>query len=96
MKDKYSNDQFWSSAAKYFQLKDYTSKTVNSKYIGGDSNSTFDFNYLDPKQIKITGISSNFVVTGNFNFNGGKFTYDGTEYVISEITHDAFRPSSTG
>ena len=96
MKDKYSNDQFWSSAAKYFQLKDYTSKTVNSKYIGGDSNSTFDFNYLDPKQIKITGISSNFVVTGNFNFNGGKFTYDGTEYVISEIGYDAFHLSSTG
>ena len=96
MKDKYRKDQFWSSAEKYFVLKDHFSKTINSKYIGGDSNSTFDFDYLDPKQTKITGVSSKFVATGNFNFNGGKFTYDGTEYVISEITHDVFHPSSTG
>ena len=96
MKNKYSKDQFWSSAAKYFQLKDQISKTINSKYIGGDSNSTFDFNYLDPKQTKITGVSSKFVATDNFNFNGGKFTYDGTEHVISEIGYDAFHLSSTG
>ncbi|MDD7685551.1 MAG: leucine-rich repeat domain-containing protein [Malacoplasma sp.] len=61
-----------------------------------DSNSTFDFNYLDPKQTKITGVSSKFAATGNLNFNSGKFEYDGIEHVISEITHDAFRPSSTG
>ena len=96
MKDKYCKDQFWSSAEKYFVLKDHFSKTINSKYIGGDSNSTFDFNYLDPKLIEITGVSSKFVATGNFNFNGGKFTYDGTEYVISEIGYDAFRHSSNG
>ena len=53
-----------------FCLKTKFSKTISSKYIGGDSNSTFYFNYLDPKQTKITGVSSNFVVTGNFNFNG--------------------------
>ncbi|MDD7685728.1 MAG: leucine-rich repeat protein [Malacoplasma sp.] len=96
MKDKYSKDRFWSSVAKYFQPKDHIYKTINSKYIGGDSNSTFDFNYLDPKLIEITGVSSKFVATGNFNFNGGKFTYDGTEYVISEIGYDAFRRSSNG
>ena len=96
MKNKYSKDQFWSSVAKYFQLKDQISKTINSKYIGGDSNSTFDFNYLDPKQTKISGVSSKFVATGNFNFNGGKFEYDGTEYVISEIACDAFHSSLTG
>ncbi|MDD6144924.1 MAG: leucine-rich repeat protein, partial [Mycoplasmataceae bacterium] len=94
MKNKYSKDQFWSSAANCFQPKDHISKTINSKYIGGDSNSTFDFNYFDPKQTKISGVSSKFVATGNFNFNGGKFTYDGTEHVISEITHDAFNPGS--
>ena len=96
MKDKYCKDQFWSSAEKYFQSKDHISKTINSKYIGGDSNSTFDFNYLDPKQTKISGVSNKFVATGNFNFNGGKFTYDRTEYVISEIGYDAFHPNSTG
>ena len=79
-----------------FCLKTKFSKTISSKCIGGDSNSTFDFNYLDPKLIEITGVSSKFVATGNFNFNGGKFTYDGTEYVISEIGYDAFRRSSNG
>ena len=92
IKEKYCSDKYWSSVAKYFQLKDQISKTINSKYIGGDSNSTFDFNYLDPKQTKITGVSSKFVATGNFNFNGGKFIYNRTEYVISEIAHGAFHP----
>ena len=96
IKDKYCSDKHWSSVAKCFQLKDYISKTINSKYIGGDNNSTFDFNYLDSKQTKITGVSSKFVATGNFNFNGGKFTYDGTEYVISAIGYDAFRPCLGG
>ena len=96
IKEKYCSDKYWSSVAKYFQLKDQISKTINSKYIGGDSNSTFDFNYLDPKQAKITGVSSKFIATGNFNFNGGKFTYDGTEHVISEIACDAFHSSLTG
>ena len=96
IKEKYCSDKHWSSVAKYFQLKDQISKTINSKYIGGDSNSTFDFNYLDPKQAKITGVSSKFTATGNFNFNGGKFTYDGTEHVISEIACDAFQSSLTG
>ena len=95
MKDKYRKDQFWSSVAKYFVLKDYFSKTINSKYIGGDSNSTFDFNYLDPKQTKITGVSSKFVATGNFNFNGGEFTYNNVKYAIEEIASDAFNAGST-
>ncbi|MDY2887288.1 MAG: leucine-rich repeat domain-containing protein, partial [Malacoplasma sp.] len=96
MKEKYCSDKHWSSAAKYFVLKDHIFKTINSKYIGGDSNSTFDFNYLDPKQAKITGVSSKFTATGNFNFNGGKFSYDGTEHVISEMGYNTFHPSSTG
>ena len=98
IKDKYCNDKdwYWSSVAKYFVLKDHIFKTINSKYIGEDSSSTFDFNYLDPKQTKITGVSNGFVTTGNFNFNGGKFTYNGTEYVISEIGYNAFNPGSTG
>ena len=78
-----------------FCLKTKFSKTISSKYIGGDSNSTFYFNYLDPKQTKNTGVSSNFVVTSNFNFNGGKFECDGAEYVIFEIAYDAFHPNPT-
>ena len=96
MKDKYSNSKYWSSAAKYFILKDEVVDTISSKYIGANEKSTFAFRGSSYKQTKITGVSSNFVATGNFNFNGGKFEYDGTEYVISEIAHDAFHSSSTG
>ncbi|MDD6145401.1 MAG: leucine-rich repeat domain-containing protein [Mycoplasmataceae bacterium] len=56
--------------------------------------SIFAFRGSSYKQTKISGVSNNFLATGNFNFNGGKFTYDGTEYVISEIAHDTFHPSS--
>ena len=96
MKDKYSNSKHWSSAAKYFYLDDDVYDEISSKYIGANEKGTFTFWGSSYKQAKITGVSSKFIATGNFNFNGGKFTYDGAEYVISEITHDAFHPSSTG
>ena len=96
IKDKYSNSQYWSSAAKYFGLDEDVYDEISSKYIGANEKSTFTFIGSSYKQAKITGVSSKFVATGNFNFNGGKFEYDGNEYVISEITHDAFHPSSTG
>ena len=96
MKDKYSDSEYWSSVAKYFGLKEDVYDEISSKYIGANEKSTFTFIGSSYKQAKITGVSSKFVATGNFNFNGGKFEYDGNEYVISEITHDAFHPSSTG
>ena len=96
MKDKYSNSKYWSSAAKYFGLDEDVYDEISSKYIGANEKSTFTFIGSSYKQAKITGVSSNFIATGNFNFNGGKFTYKGAEYVISEIANDAFRPSSTG
>ncbi|MDY2887742.1 MAG: leucine-rich repeat protein [Malacoplasma sp.] len=94
MKDKYSNSQYWSSATEYFVLDEGVYAEISSKYIGANEKSTFAFRAPSYKQTKITGVSSKFVATGNFNFNGGKFTYDGTEYVISEIANDAFHPSS--
>ena len=95
MKDKYCNDPYWSFAAKYFVLKGHVFKTINSTYIGGSDDSTFDFNYYDPKQTKITSVSSSFVANKNFNFNNGKFTYDNDVYTISEIGDNAFNPGST-
>ncbi|MDD7686093.1 MAG: leucine-rich repeat protein [Malacoplasma sp.] len=93
IKDKYSNSQYWSFAAKYFGLDEDVYDEISSKYIGANEKSTFTFIGSSYKQAKITGVSSNFIATGNFNFNGGKFKYDGTEHVISEITNDAFRPT---
>ena len=95
MKDKYSDSEYWSSIAKYFGLKEDVYDEISSKYIGANEKSTFTFIGSSYKQAKITGISSEFIATGNFNFNGGKFTYNGTEYTISEIADDAFYPSIT-
>ncbi|MDD6144891.1 MAG: leucine-rich repeat domain-containing protein [Mycoplasmataceae bacterium] len=93
MKDEYSNSKYWSSAAKYFGLKNDVYDEISSKYIGANEESTFTFHGPSYKQTKITDVSNKFVATGNFNFNGGKFTYNRTEYVISEIAHDAFHPT---
>ena len=38
----------------------------------------------------IVKANHDFVATGNFNFNGGKFTYDRVEYTITEIGDEAF------
>ena len=96
MKDKYSNSKYWSSAAEYFALDEGVYDEISSKYIGANEKSTFTFRGPSYKQTKITGISDNFVASGDFNFNGGKFTYDGVEYTIEEITRDTFHPSSCG
>ena len=92
MKDKYCSDKHWSSIAKYFWPKPHTFETISSSYIGANNEGTFDLDYLDPKQAKITGVSNKFLASGNFNFNNGKFTYNNVEYTISEIASDAFTP----
>ena len=96
MKDKYSNSKYWSSASEYFVLDEGFYDVISSKYIGANEKSTFTFHGPSYKQAKITGVSREFIATGNFNFNGGKFTYDGTEYVISEIAHDVFHHNISG
>ncbi|MDD7685731.1 MAG: leucine-rich repeat protein [Mycoplasmataceae bacterium] len=96
MKDEYSNSQYWSSAVEYFGLDEDVYDEISSKYIGANEKSTFTFRASSYKQTKITGISDNFVASGDFNFNNGEFTYNNNvEYVISEIASDAFCPSST-
>ena len=82
IKDKYSNSQYWSSAAEYFGLEKDFYDEISSKYIGANENGTFTFRGPSYKQTKITGVSGEFAATGNFNFNDGKFKYNGTEYVI--------------
>ena len=96
MKDQYTSDKYWSSIAEYFVVKDEKSLTISSKYIGANEKSTFTFSYADPKHIKITGVSSNFEATGDFDFNGGKFKYNGIEYTITEIGSDVFKISGFG
>ena len=70
-------------------------KKIDAKLIGADKG-TITIEYTNPSECKITSCSSSFLASGDFNCNGGKFTYDGTEYIISEIAYDAFHPSWTG
>ncbi|MDD6145343.1 MAG: leucine-rich repeat domain-containing protein, partial [Mycoplasmataceae bacterium] len=95
IRDKYCSDKHWSSVAKYFVLKAHTFETISSRYIGANNESTFDFNCLDPKETKITGVSDKFVASGEFNFNNGEFTYNNVEYSIEQIASDVFHAGST-
>ena len=70
-------------------------KEIDAKLIGADKG-TITIEYTTPSECKIISCSSSFLASGDFNFNGGKFVYDGVEYTISEIANDAFSPSSTG
>ena len=64
-------------------------KKIDAKLIGADKG-TIAIEYTNPSECKITSCSSSFLASGDFNFNGGKFTYDGVEYTIVEIGHDSF------
>ena len=64
-------------------------KKIDAKLIGADEG-TITIEYTTPSECKITDCSSRFLASGNFNFNGGKFVYDGVEYTIVEIGESAF------
>ena len=64
-------------------------KEIDAKLIGADKG-TITIEYTTLSECKITSSSSSFLATGNFNFNGGKFVYDGVEYTIVEIGESAF------
>ena len=64
-------------------------KEIDAKLIGADKG-TITIEYTNPSECKITSCSSSFLATGDFNFNGGKFVYDGVEYTIVEIGESAF------
>ena len=64
-------------------------KEIDAKLIGADKG-TFAIEYTTPSECKITSCSSSFLASGDFNFNGGKFVYDGVEYTIVEIGLKAF------
>ena len=64
-------------------------KEIDAKLIGANKG-TITIEYTTPSECKITSCSSSFLASGDFNFNGGKFTYDGVEYTIVEIGHDSF------
>ena len=68
-------------------------KKIDAKLIGADKG-TITIEYTAPSECKITSCSSSFLASGDFNFNGGKFVYDGVEYTIVEIGPEAFDASS--
>ena len=65
-------------------------KKIDAKLIGADKG-TITIEYTNPSECKITDCSWSFLASGDFNFNGGKFVYDGVEYIITGIGPDAFR-----
>ena len=68
-------------------------KKIDAKLIGADKG-TITIEYTTPSECKITDCSSSFLASGDFNFNGGKFVYDGVEYTIVEIGPEAFDASA--
>ena len=64
-------------------------KEIDAKLIGADKG-IITIKYTTPSECKITSCSWSFLATGNFNFNGGKFIYDGVEYTITEIGWGVF------
>ena len=68
-------------------------KKIDAKLIGADKG-TITIEYTTPSECKITSCSISFLASGDFNFNGGKFVYDGVEYTIVEIGPEAFDVSS--
>ena len=68
-------------------------KKIDAKLIGADKG-TITIEYTTPSKCKITSCSISFLASGDFNFNGGKFVYDGVEYTIVEIGPEAFDASS--
>ena len=65
-------------------------KEIGAKLIGADKG-RITIEYTNPSECKITNCSLRFLASGNFNFNGGKFIYDGVEYTITEIGNYAFK-----
>ena len=65
-------------------------KKIDAKLIGADKG-TITIEYTTPSKCKITSCSISFLASGDFNFNGGKFVYDGVEYTITEIGNYAFK-----
>ena len=64
-------------------------KEIDAKLIGADKG-TITIEYTSPSKCTITSCSSSFLASGDFNFNGGKFVYDGVEYTITQIGGSAF------
>ena len=69
-------------------ISDADIKEIDAKLIGADKGTI---------NVKFTGhnctiieANSSFVASGDFNFNGGKLTYNGAEYSIAEIADNAF------
>ena len=93
MIEAYSKDAFWCSSNKYFACEnDYViHNKINSKYIGGSNDSLFDIKYTTRSDVKLNYVSHEFVATGDFNFNGGKFKFNDVEYTITEIGDNAFK-----
>lgn len=65
-------------------------KEIDAKLIGADEGKV-TIEYTNPSECKIVSCSD-FRATGDYNFNGGKFSLNGVEYTITEIGDNAFHP----
>ena len=65
-------------------------KEIDAKLIGADEGKV-TIEYTNPSECKIISCS-NFRATGDYNFNGGKFSLNGVKYTITEIGDNAFHP----
>ena len=66
---------------------------ASAKNIGATSGSFFFQILNENRDVRIVSVNSNFKAV-DFNFNGGKFTYDRVEYTITEIGDEAFYSNS--
>ncbi len=62
---------------------------ASAKNIGATSGSFFFQILNENRDVRIVSVNSNFKAV-DFNFNGGKFKYNGIEYTITELGLSAF------
>ena len=102
----YANDSHWSKYKNLFvKESDKVTKNIPGSYfiygtttIENHGYVTIEFNHNNPLDCKIISVKDFCVGSGlsqeAFDFNKGKFNYEGIDYQITSIGKDALRPSS--
>ena len=102
----YANDSHWSKYKNLFvKESDKVTKNIPGSYfiygtttIENHGYVTIEFNHNNPLDCKIISVKDFCVGSGlsqeTFDFNKGKFNYEGIDYQITSIGKDALRPSS--
>ena len=102
----YANDSHWCKYKNLFvKESDKVTKNIPGSYfiygtttIENHGYVTIEFNHNNPLDCKIISVKDFCVGSGlsqeTFDFNKGKFNYEGIDYQITSIGKDALRPSS--